>query len=124
NTRDLKVFGTKASYDDGTKSICIDGLTEEISISKAHNNADEYIKKYDHPIWQQYEKDGIREGHGGMDWLTLNAFFDALKENKPMPIDVYDMATWMAVTPLSEQSISKNCIVDFPDFTNGKWVLY
>ncbi|MBR2885326.1 MAG: gfo/Idh/MocA family oxidoreductase, partial [Clostridia bacterium] len=59
----------------------------------------------------------------GMDWLVLNAFFDALKENKPMPIDVYDMATWMAVTPLSEQSIKLGAAVEFPDFTNGKWVL-
>ena len=124
-SRDLKVIGTKACYDDDTKSIFIDGPDAKHGafIYDQHNNAEEYIKEYDHPIWQKYESDGIREGHGGMDWLVLNAFFDALKENKPMPIDVYDMATWMAVTPLSEQSIKLGSAVEFPDFTNGKWVL-
>lgn len=124
-SRDLKIFGTKATYDDATKSIFVDdtGENHEKDISLFHNNAEKYIKEYDHPIWQQYEKDGIKEGHGGMDWLTLNAFFDALKNDEPMPIDVYDMATWMVVTPLTEESIKLGRSVEFPDFTNGKWVL-
>jgi len=58
-----------------------------------------------------------------MDWLTVSAFFDALKENKPMPIDVYDMASWMSITPLTEASIKLGIPVEIPDFTNGKWVL-
>ena len=70
-----------------------------------------------------FKSEGIRKGHGGMDWLVLNAFFDALRENKPMPIDVYDMATWMAITPLSEKSIKLGTSVEIPDFTNGKWGL-
>ena len=124
-SRDLKIVGTSACYDDATKSIFVDGTgTEhEVDISDCHNSAEKYIKEYDHPIWQKYEKDGIHGGHGGMDWLVLNAFFDALKNNEPMPIDVYDMAAWMAVTPLSEQSIKLGTVVEFPDFTNGKWIL-
>ena len=40
-----------------------------------------------------------------------------------MWIDVYDMASWMAITPLTEQSIATGKVVEIPDFTNGKWVL-
>jgi hypothetical protein len=39
------------------------------------------------------------------------------------PIDVYDIAAWMSVTCLSEQSIAIGSgPVAFPDFSNGKWV--
>ena len=45
-----------------------------------------------------------------------------LREDAPMPVDVYDAASWMAVTALSEMSIAKGgAVVDFPDFTKGKW---
>ena len=37
-------------------------------------------------------------------------------------MDVYDAASWSAVTALSEKSIAgKSIPVDFPDFTRGKW---
>lgn len=40
-----------------------------------------------------------------------------------MPIDVYDTATWMAISVLSEESIQKGgAPVEFPDFTNGAWI--
>lgn len=39
-----------------------------------------------------------------------------------MPIDVYDMAAWMCITALSEQSIALGgAPVAIPDFTNGAW---
>ena len=39
-----------------------------------------------------------------------------------MPIDVYDMATWMCISVLSEESMYTGLPVMFPDFTDGKWV--
>ena len=57
-----------------------------------------------------------------MDYLVFDAFFTALKEGKPMPIDVYDTATWMSVALLSEQSLLTGQRVPFPDFTDGKWI--
>ena len=40
-----------------------------------------------------------------------------------MPIDVYDMAAWMAITPLSEQSIAHGGMPQaIPDFTRGQWI--
>ena len=57
-----------------------------------------------------------------MDYLEFSIFFDALKNNKSMPIDVYDAAAGMSITALSEMSIAKGgAVVDIPDFTHGKW---
>jgi hypothetical protein len=37
-------------------------------------------------------------------------------------LDVYDLASWYAITPLSEKSIKENgAPQEIPDFTNGKW---
>ena len=42
---------------------------------------------------------------------------------KPTPISVYDTALWMAVSVLSEQSITLGSSPVFmPDFTGGKWI--
>ena len=51
-----------------------------------------------------------------MDWLVFDDFFKHLRSGEPMPIDVYDMVTLMAVTPLSEKSIQEGRVVEFPDF--------
>ena len=68
------------------------------------------------------ERDRLRCGHGGMDYLMLREFFRAVQAGRPMPIDVYDAAAWMVVTPLSEQSIGQGgAAVEVPDFTNGRW---
>ncbi len=87
---------------------------------KCIGNIEECYEKYDHPIWKkQYEN---VNGHGGIDERCLDGFFEALKTGAPMPIDVYDMATWMCITTLSEQSIDTGLPVAVPDFTNGAWV--
>ena len=66
----------------------------------------------------------IDAGHGGMDYLLLKAFVDAVKNGDEMPIDVYDAASWMAITCLSEDSIANGgAPVAIPDFTDGKWVM-
>ncbi|WP_165734262.1 Gfo/Idh/MocA family protein [Polaribacter sp. 20A6] len=93
--------------------------------SKPHrwDEADEWLNKYDHPLWKKYEEQATGAGHGGMDFFVLNAFIEAAKENVTPPIDVYDAAAWSAVTPLSEASIENNGEPqDFPDFTRGMWV--
>ena len=58
-----------------------------------------------------------------MDFFVLNAFIESVKRKTNPPIDVYDAATWMAITPLSEQSIATGSqAMPFPDFTKGKWM--
>ena len=127
-SRGFTVRGTKGMYEEVTDSVFID--SEE---HKAHdydwrssciNNASKYEEEYEHPVWKQYIKEGVQGSHDGMDWLEFKMFFDALEQDQPMPVDVYDAATWMAVTTLSEMSIARGgTVVDIPDFTGGKWHL-
>ena len=75
-------------------------------------------------VWRNITQEQIEAGHGGMDTLTLQAFFGAALSGEEMPIDVYDAATWMVITCLTEASIANGGMpVDIPDFTNGKWIL-
>ncbi|MEM9144165.1 MAG: gfo/Idh/MocA family oxidoreductase, partial [Bacteroidota bacterium] len=84
---------------------------------------DPWIKKYEHPLWEKYGTDAKKAGHGGIDFFVLNAFVESAKKNVAPPIDVYDAASWSAVTPLSELSITNNGEPqDFPDFTRGNWI--
>jgi len=115
----FRVQGTKGIWMDVNKSVHIEGL------SKAHNwqDAQAYYDEYDHPLWKRYAADAKGAGHGGMDFFVVNSFIEGLKRNEPFPIDVYDYATWAAVTPLSEQSIVLGSQpVVFPDFSGGKWI--
>ena len=78
-----------------------------------------YEEKYLHKWW----KEGIdgEAGHGGVDYLELALFIDAVRKNTQTPIDVYDSMTMSAVVALSGISIEKDSPVEFPDFTRGKW---
>lgn len=94
-------------------------------VSKPHewDAADDWLKKYDHPLWSKYAADADGAGHGGMDFFVLNAFVASAKEKIAPPMDCYDAAAWSAITPLSELSIENNGKPqDFPDFTRGLWV--
>lgn len=85
--------------------------------------ADEWLKKYDHPLWQKYGELAQDAGHGGMDYFVINAFVESAKQNIAPPMDAYDAAAWSAITPLSELSIENNGEPqDFPDFTRGNWI--
>ena len=73
-------------------------------------------------MWKKYEADAVGAGHGGMDFFVENAFIECVKRGVDFPLDVYDLATWYAITPLSEKSIAENGQVQLiPDFTRGKW---
>ncbi len=78
-----------------------------------------YEEKYLHEWW----KEGVNmsEGHGGVDYLELSLFIDAVRNKTQTPIDVYDSVTMSAVVALSGMSIEKNSPIEFPDFTRGKW---
>ncbi len=81
-----------------------------------------YMKQYDHPLWKKYENNAAESGHGGMDFFVDNAFIECIKRKIEFPLDVYDLATWYAITPLSEKSIAEDGQVQvIPDFTRGKW---
>ncbi len=131
-TRDGRVQGTKGIWLEDKDGIYIEGMSrEETLIDPAGNpyyefywdKVEDYYEEYDHPIWKEYTKQKAIGGHGGLDSLAIRAFLDAVRNQENTPIDVYDVAAWMAVTCLSEQSIATGSMpVAFPDFTNGKWI--
>ena len=84
---------------------------------------EEAFEKYDHPLHEEYQKHGVIGAHDGADYLVCRAFIEAVKEGTNTPIDAYDTVAWMAIGPLSEQSIATGgAPVTFPDFTKGKWM--
>lgn len=125
-TRDFGVYGTKGCYTNRNRSIFL--LTDHTSRDGDEwqpnwGNEDKYSEKYDHPVWKRFLSDGVVGGHGGMDGLTYNAMVDYVTDLIPCPIDVYDAATWMSVSVLSEQSAAMGGTpVGIPDFTNGGWM--
>ena len=114
------VQGTKGLWMEENNGIYIDGEGEP------HKWVDfqSYLEKYEHPIWKWYLDSGVRGGHGGMDYLVLRAYVESIQAGADTPIDVYDFATYAAITPLSEQSIATGSMPQpFPDFTDGRYLL-
>ncbi len=124
-SRGFLVQGTKGMYMEDNRSVFLDtdhGGKDHWDWSPEWNNQVKYLEKYCHPTWVDYHKNGIRGGHGGMDGLVYDAFVECVRTGTPCPIDIYDAAAWMVVTPLSEESIAKGgAPVTFPDFTGGAW---
>lgn len=86
------------------------------------DNPEKWLKENDHPLWKKYETESKDAGHGGMDFFVMNTFIECIKRNVEFPLDVYDLATWYAITPLSEKSIEhQGKLMEIPDFTNGQW---
>jgi predicted dehydrogenase len=116
----FRVQGTKGIWMKDGDQIYIEGVSPT---PHAWEPSQPYLEKYDHPLWQRYTKDAEGSGHGGMDFFVLNAFIESLKRGQSPPLDVYDMATWRAITPLSEISIAQGGAPQaIPDFTRGKWL--
>jgi predicted dehydrogenase len=116
----FRVQGTEGLWMDVNKGIYIQDRS-----SKAHqwDDAQQWLDKYDHPLWKRWSKESAGAGHGGMDFFVIHAFIESVKRKTPTPLDVYDAATWSAISPLSERSIAMgNQTVAFPDFTNGQWI--
>ena len=121
----FRVQGTQGLWQDFSSGafnaghIYIEGISKK---SHVWENPEPYLKEHDHPLWKRFEKDAEGSGHGGMDFFVVNAFIECIKRNVPFPMDVYDLATWYAITPLSEKSIAEHGQVQvIPDFTRGKW---
>lgn len=126
-SREFTVRGTKGAYYMDSNSVYLDGMShggldaaDNTAINL--NSAKEYENDYLHPVWKGLTKTDMENGHGGMDPIMWRYFIDALKNGKEMPIDVYDAASWMAITALSERSIALGgAPQSIPDYTNGKW---
>jgi len=61
-------------------------------------------------------------GHGGMDFIMDYRLVYCLQHGLPLDMDVYDLAEWCCVAPLSKISLENGCMpVEVPDFTRGAW---
>jgi predicted dehydrogenase len=115
----FRVQGANGLWEVDGNRIYIEGISEP----HKWDNADEWLKKYDHPLWKKYGEHAVGAGHGGMDFFVINAFVESAKRNISPPLDVYDAAAWSSITPLSEISIENNGEPqNFPDFTRGLWM--
>lgn len=125
-SRNFTVRGTKGMYEEVTDSVFLDREEDrklEGSWRRTNvGNAEKYAEEYEHPLWKEFRKENIEGTHGGMDWLEFKDFFRCIREGRSMPINVYDAASWMVITALTEESIAKGgAPVYIPDFTKGKW---
>jgi predicted dehydrogenase len=83
-----------------------------------------YRREFEHPLWLEVgaEAERVGGGHGGMDFVMLWRVVHCLREGISLDQDVYDAASWSAISPLSERSVANRSLpVDVPDFTRGRY---
>ena len=115
----FRVQGTKGLWMNDGDGIYVEGE------SKSHrwDESEAWLKKYDHPMWSTLEAKAREAGHGGMDYIMMYDFVDAIRNKKTAPMNCYDAAAWSAISGLSEMSVARGgAVVDFPDFTRGQWI--
>lgn len=81
------------------------------------------LEKYTHPIIREVGEVAKKVGgHGGMDYIMDYRLIYCLLNGLPLDMDVYDLAEWCALIPLSAISIENGSApVEVPDFTRGAW---
>lgn len=81
------------------------------------------IEKYRHPLLRELGEQAARYDYrGGMNYIMDYRLIYCLRHGLPLDMDVYDLAEWCCVAPLSKQSIERGSVpVDVPDFTRGAW---
>ena len=124
-SREFTIRGTRGMYEMNNNMVYLAGEAESFDTEKFYRehfgNASRFEKEYLPKEWNLTDEEKKR-GHGGMDAVLFRAFVDALRENKPMPIDVYDAAAWMSISAVSEASIAAGGMPQaIPDFTCGMW---
>ena len=102
--------------------------TEWPSQKAGHHKFDDKVtakirEKYRHPLYKQVGEIAKKVGgHGGMDYLMDLRWAYCLQNGLPLDTDVYDLASWCAVSELTERSVrNRSQAMDIPDFTRGLW---
>ncbi len=110
----------------GTKGI-VRGYPDRIALeTNAHGHKwesiDNYLEKFDHPLWRKLTREAQGKGHGGMDFMEIYRLIECLHTGTEPDMDVYDAAAWSVISHVSEKSVShRSKPVDVPDFTRGRW---
>lgn len=109
------------------EQIAADSVPDHQNLSAHGFITDEQRKalteKYLHPLIREVgEKAKEVGGHGGMDFIMDYRLIYCLNNGLPLDMDVYDLAEWCSLAPLSAISIENgNAPVEVPDFTRGHW---
>lgn len=112
-----KVQGTQGLFEKYPNRVYVEGR----STSDEWDTLDKF-PEFDHPLWTTQAEKARGAGHGGMDYIEDSRLIDALRNGRPLDLDVYDAAAWSVVTALTEVSIAgRGKPVEFPDFTRGGW---
>ncbi len=117
------IQGTKGAWSGFPDRCVIEGETQSTDSWTQRDGLNKLFEKYDHPLWKRVANDPANKGgHGGMDFVMLWRIVYCLRNGLPLDQDVYDAASWSAITPLSERSVrERGRSVNVPDFTRGKW---
>ncbi len=81
------------------------------------------VERYTHPIIKEVGEVARKVGgHGGMDYIMDYRLIYCLRNGLPLDMDVYDLAEWCSLAPLTALSIENGSApVAVPDFTRGAW---
>ena len=98
-----------------------ENLEEHVYMSEEEKTA--LMEEYKHPIVKDIEALAKEVGgHGGMDFIMDYRLIYCLQRGLPLDMDVYDLAEWCSLIPLTEISLDNNSApVEVPDFTRGAW---
>lgn len=98
-----------------------ENLSSHSYISEAQQEA--LVDRYMHPIIREIgEFAKSVGGHGGMDFIMDYRLVYCLRNGLPLDMDVYDLAEWCCLAPLTRLSIENGSApVEVPDFTRGNW---
>ena len=82
---------------------------------------EQLVAAYTHPLVKEIGEVARRVGgHGGMDFIMDYRLIYCLNHGLPLDMDVYDLAEWCCIGPLSAISIEHGSApVEVPDFTRG-----
>lgn len=104
------------------------GSVPNLENLSAHSYVSDEVKqalmdKYKHPIHKELEETAKKVGgHGGMDFIMDYRLIYCLRNGLPLDMDVYDLAEWCSLAPLTALSLENNSApVAIPDFTRGHW---
>ncbi|MFV0471352.1 MAG: Gfo/Idh/MocA family protein [Paludibacteraceae bacterium] len=133
--RMYQISGTKGFANKyPTQGYALDNSVLDDDVAPNHENLNAHsfvpdsvrkslMKKYIHPIAADISELAKKVGgHGGMDFIMDYRLMYCLQKGLPLDMDVYDLAEWCCLIPLTEISLENNSApVAIPDFTRGNW---
>ena len=130
--RMYQIVGTKgfaSKYPKPGYSFTPKQIRDAVDLPQGYNgesflDAEQYeqlVEAYTHPLIREIGEQARKVGgHGGMDYMMDYRLIYCLNHGLPLDIDVYDLAEWCCVGPLSALSIANGSApVEVPDFTRG-----